>query len=500
MTFLCLALTASAVRAKTGYRVVRLSDGTELHVTRSSSPIRRLAAPKRTWDADKTYRVPVVLMSFSDCDFLQENPKEFYDRLFNEKGFNLGKGPGCVADYFRDQSNGLFNLQFDVVGPVKIAAKQKTSSKERYGQSDFKEAVRQTDDMLDYTNYDWNGDQIVDIVVVVYAGYGGNEASAESAQGCIWPNTSSFSKLLTLDGMKVYDYSASSELWTNNASCGIGTICHEFSHSLGLPDLYPTGSDEYSVLDEWDLMDGGNFNDDGWCPPNYSIHEREYLGWQSPVELSEPVSVTNLSALGSGGEAYKVVNSAHALEYYLLENRQWDGWDMMLPGHGLLITHVDFDSGLWADNRVNTTSTHHRLEYFHADNLDFTDYDEMIGSGIPYGGDGRNRRLQFTAYPYTDAEGVVHDALTDQTLPAATLFQANANGVKLMGKAVTAIQEENGLISFWFSNVSDGIAEVSEGARQSACYDLSGRRVLNPRPGSVYIVRYEDGSVRKIKL
>ena len=72
------------------------------------------------FDAQKTYRVPVVLFSFSDLDFSMDHPVAYYNRLFNEPGFNEGMGKGCVADYFRDQSAGRLNLQFDIYGPVKI--------------------------------------------------------------------------------------------------------------------------------------------------------------------------------------------------------------------------------------------------------------------------------------------------------------------------------------------------------------------------------------------
>ena len=406
-------------------------------------------------------------MSFVDCDFSCENPHQLYDRMFNESGYNLGMGPGCVADYFRDQSRGQFNMVFDVVGPIKLTYRQKSKSDTSFGVSQITDAIKTADEQLNYADYDWDGDGKAETVIIVYAGYGGNEDDAV-ADGCIWPNTDYL--YFSLDGVRIGGYSASPELWTENTSCGIGTICHEFCHVLGLPDLYPTSGDEFSVVDEWDLMDGGNYANDGWCPPNLSIHEREYLGWSHPEDLSEAATITDMPSFDKSGKAYRIVNETNPDEYYLLENRQWEGWDLMLPNHGLLITHVDFNASVWQGNYVNSSPTHHRLEYFHADNCDYNWYENKLGDNYPYGSDGRNLRLQYTSYPYVDAEMVTHDALTDTSVPAATIFNSGADGKLLMGKPITGIREKDGLISFLFKapNViagdvnGDGVVNVKD--------------------------------------
>ena len=443
---MCLCLTANAARQKTRHG----SDSTTVHTTRSAAVRRSLPKPRLSWDSQKTYRVPVILMSFADCDFSEEHDQAFYNDLFNKPGFNLGAGPGCVADYFRDQSRGQFNVVFDVVGPIQLTSNQKNGSSYNYGLSQFRESVKMADEQLNYPDYDWDGDGRVESVIIVYAGYGGNE-DVKTAEGCIWPNTDNL--YLTLDGVAVGGYSASPELWTEDTSCGIGTICHEYCHVLGLPDLYPTSGSEFSVVDEWDLMDGGNYADNGWCPPNLSIQERSYLGWQEPEDLTEAKTIMDMPSFDSSGKCYRIVNDAYPSEYYLIENRQWDGWDFMLPNHGLLITHVDFNENSWKGNYVNSTRSHHRYEYFHADNFDFNHYEALYpDNATTRGSDGRNLRLQYTSYPYVDAEGVSHDALTDTSVPAAMIFNPRADGVLLMGKAVTDIQEKDGLISFFFDN------------------------------------------------
>ena len=472
-----------------------MSNGAVVHTTRSATVRRSLSEPYTSWDPQKIYRVPVILMSFADCDFSAEHDQAFYNDLFNKSGFNLGLGPGCVADYFRDQSLGQFNVRFDVVGPIKLTSNQKSKNSNNFGTSQLREAIIQADDQFNYADYDWDGGKRVEAVIIVYAGYGGNE-DVDAADGCIWPNTDNL--YFSLDGVGIGGYSASPELWTENTSCGIGTICHEFCHILGLPDLYPTSGSEFSVVDEWDLMDGGNYADNGWCPPNLSIHEREFLGWQTPEDLTDVKTITDMPSYESSGKAYRIVNDAHPDEYYLLENRQWEGWDFMLPNHGLLITHVDFDENMWRGNYVNSTKSHHRLEYFHADNLDFNYYEELYGGDTAQrGSDGRNLRLKNTTYPYVDAEGISHDSLTDTSVPAAIIFNPRADGVKLMGKSVTDIREEGGHISFHFTDTSTGIATISTDIRPVAYYDLWGSKLPVPPVKGLYIIRYNDGSTKK---
>ena len=476
-----------------GYKFHRMRDGTVLTFERHQAMRRTGSAPTKPWDADRVYRVPVVLFSFDDCDFSNDDPKQFYDCIFNEPGFNLGVGPGCIADYFRDQSNGLFNVHFDIFGPVKLSSKQKAGSGYNQGTTQFYEALRAADAQVNFADYDWYGENNVPTVIFIYAGYGGNE-TADVAKGCIWPNTGSLG--YHLDGVRISYYSASAELWSNDVSCGIGTICHDFA----LPDLYPTGGKSaYSVLDEWDLMDGGCYAGDGWCPVNLSIHERELLNWQFPVDLTTSTDIVDMPNFDESGIAYRIVNEAYPSEYYLLENRQQTGWDRMLPGHGLLISHVDYDKSIWRNNDVNRVDIDPKylcFDYFHADNHDYVYYENIYGRNDAYDDEGRNFRLRYTAYPYTDEEGVVHDALTDTTTPAATLFHARADGSLFMGKPITQIQETDGLISFHFSNTPDAIVPVCSDAEPVAIYDLQGHLVKTPSSG-IYIVKYADGTTKK---
>ena len=130
----------------------RMRNGQELTFLRHQALQPVSPSPDAAWDANKIYRIPVVLFSFADCDFSWDDPHAYYDRMFNERGYNLGVGPGCVADYFLAQSGGLFHVQFDVIGPVKLSSKQKSSgTAENRGYSQITEALRAVDPEVDYS-------------------------------------------------------------------------------------------------------------------------------------------------------------------------------------------------------------------------------------------------------------------------------------------------------------------------------------------------------------
>ena len=426
--------------------------------TLRAKDVRRLPTPRTSWDASKTYKQLVILVSFKDCDFSREDPLGDYDKIFNQPGYNEGLGAGCVADYYRDQSGGRFNMSCDVFGPFKVDTlaqpyDKPTSSTKNYGRAAMERATRmmiEANPSHDFKQYDWNGDGKIEQVIYVFAGYGGNQSS-EKAYGYVWPNTSSFSTITTPDGMKISSYTVSAELWTNNRSCGIGTICHEYSHGLGLPDIYPTNDTAYSTCDEWDLMDGGNFVNLGWCPPNYSPYEKLLLGWLNPIELTERTTVTDLQSVSEGGAVYRISHTAN--EYLLLENRQWTGWDAGLPGKGLTIWHINHSDSKRSSNTVNNTPSALGCQLVHADNLDYTAWAALTTPGKHQNKPYMNSMMLSTSpYPWsTDSTTFVNDALTDTSVPATLMINANANGQKLLSKPITHIKvSDDGLVSFDF--------------------------------------------------
>ena len=478
----------------------------------------RLPAISNKWDADRTYHQLVILVSFRDTDFSLDHPMEYYDRLFNEPGFNEEKrnASGCVADYFRAQSYGLFNLKFDVYGPIKVDTlaqpyNNPTEKTKNFGGAIFHRATLQLLDSLaagvydndgwdgDFDKYDWNNNGSINQVIYVYAGVPGN-ISDERSYGHIWPNTSTFTSVQTPGGKRISNYSCSGERWPTNSilRCGLGTIAHEFSHCLGLPDIYPTKDEVgYSVCDEWDLMDGGNFTNYGFCPPNYTALEKYLLGWLEFTDLDAPATVTDMKPSAEGGDVYRIKHSDS--EWYLLENRQQRDWDLGAPGKGLVIYHVTYDGSVWRNNSVNNDRDKRRFYLVPADNKDYDTWRAEIGVNNPYATSPRlnNRHLSTSPYPYVSGGEVLNNQLTDISVPAAVMFYPDG---ALLGKPITNItMTDDGLVSFDFMGGATAIAAVrtKADAMVAGIYDLSGRRVQTMQAGQLYLVRQQDGTIRK---
>jgi M6 family metalloprotease-like protein len=471
-----------------------LPTGLPQHSYANSSPLlssRRLPAINDQWDATRVYKQAVILIEFDeltddtsdDTKFTTENPAEYYDRLFNEPGFSERHSKGCVADYYREQSGGLLNLSFDVYGPITVHQKaqpydEPDARTRNYGRESFVEATKKVIDAtpdINWKQYDWNGDGYVNQIIYVYACYSGN--TGQTSYGYIWPNTSTFSAITAPDGTKIRDYSSSGERWPTSSVilCGLGTICHEFTHSLGLPDLYRTDISDNVILDMWDLMDGGNYTNYGFCPPNYTPMEKILLGWKEPEELTEPTTVQGLEY----GKVYKISNTEN--DYYLLENRVQQGWDEGAPGKGLCVYHVLWDEEKWRKNTVNNGDVH-AYTLVHADGLDYYQWIKLLG-GIKYAKNGMMNclALSTTPFPYLPPED---DAVTSFEL--------------VEDKPVTNIQlDSDGKISFDFKGGATGIRSVNTLLSPYTYYDLQGCGVENPVRGQLYIVRRADGSMCK---
>ncbi len=448
---------------------------------------RRAARAKRKvtgWGAEQNpisgeMKGLVILVNYTDVKMKHTN-SDFND-FFNKKGYTQDGFGGSVSEYFHDVSYGKFQINFDVVGPYQLS---KTMS--YYGSNDsydndkhpaemVAEAVALADEDVNFKDYDWDGDGEVEQVFVVYAGYGEAASDYEEA---IWPHEWELSSAaragdgpgaITLDGVTIDTYACSCELNGNSGEelDGIGTACHEFSHCLCLPDTYDTAGKNFG-MDCWDLMDYGMYNgpnDNGRCPISYTSYERMYCGWLTPVELTDPTVVTSMPAITDEPVAYMIRNSGNSNEYYMLENRQKKGWDKYIYGHGMIVTHVDFDNKAWADNTVNTVASHQRMTIIPADGV-LSNKTNADLAGDPWPGTSGNT------------------ALTDTSTPAATLYNRNADGVRKMGHPITKIQENNGLISFCFDGGTgiDGIAE-QDAESHTVVYDLLGRAVTRPSKG-----------------
>ena len=515
LTLLSLGLSAQDFKVVRG-NCMPVPENDDVATARAGQPLR-LPTPNTNWDSSRVYRQLVILSEFEGDEtyFKSETPRDDYDKMLNEKGYNERNGKGCMAEYFRDQSNGLFNVQFDVYGPYKIGQKAQpydnpNSNTRNYGREAMIEATNlflADHPEIDFSLYDWNNNGFINQVIYVYAGLPGN-ISSDNCYGHIWPNTSSFTTITTHDNKKISNYTCSGEHWptTSKTSCGIGTICHEFTHSLGLPDIYPVGGEGFSVVDEWDLMDGGNFTNYGWCPPEFTAMEKWLMGWLSFKDLTEPISISGLKPVAEGGDVYRIKHSDS--EWLLLENRQQKGWDAGAPGSGLVIYHVYYDVSVWSGNSVNSDINKRRFQLVNADNMDYDAWNAYMSNSdlSTYVNSGRmnSRYLSTSPYPWTN-ETTTNCELTDSSVPSATMYE-NIEGKLLLSKPITNISiDADGLVSFDFMGgntvgIRNLTPSLSEG--DGAVYDLQGRRlsesaISNHKP-QIRIIRQADGTFRKV--
>lgn len=326
----------------------------------------------------------VILVNFSDLSFKINSPKEAFTDLLNKEGYSDNGATGSARDYFRDASNKVFTPQFDVVGPFDLPNPMafygaNVSDTDKNPRQMIIDACTQADlNGVDFKQYDTDNDGYVDNIFVYYAGY--NEAEGGPVN-TIWPHRWSLASSNTkFDGKIIYDYACTSELRGSSGSnmCGIGTFCHEFGHVLGLADYYVTmGDSKHQTLSSWNIMDSGPYLNNGNTPPTYSAYDRFFLKWLVPIELKSPQQVT-LPPLLDSNKAYIITqNGNHNLnganpnptEFFTLENRQKTGWDAYLPGHGMLITLINFNQNTWDANWPNNDPNAMGVDIIEADGI-----------------------------------------------------------------------------------------------------------------------------------
>ena len=395
----------------------------------------------------------IILVQFTDSKFKSGHDLALYERIANDENYSGNNFRGSIKDYFKAQSHGQFELDFDVAGICQLQHPYAYYGKNNSQKEDVKPGEMVAEACLwahehgfDFSKYDWNGDGEVDQVFVLYAGHG--EASYKDAN-TVWPHmfylsASDYGKPLSLDGVTVDTYACSSELNGDGNLDGIGTFCHEFSHCMGFPDLYDTSYAGWFGMGDFDLMCSGSYNGDSKCPAGYSAYEKAECGWltlKDMTNIEQETSIVGVQPMSADGDAYIIKNKGHEDEYYILENRQKTGWDSYLPASGLMITHVDYDADIWDWNMPNTsgkyedangntkTNDHQRLTIFRA------------GKSTDEYGDASD------LYPYGS-----NNSLTKTSSPASTLYNTNSDGSKYMHVAITDIAiAADGTASFTLS-------------------------------------------------
>ena len=356
----------------------------------------------------------VILVNFSNKSMQSGHTNATFDELCNSLNCTVNAGYPSAGQYFADQSNGSYRPQFDVFGPVTLSrnvAYYGTDGSEEGDDQHATDAVvegcRLANEQfsINWSNYDSDNDGYVDFVYVIFAGQG--QADGGSSE-TIWPHNWSVESArqsgyctytatqCKVGGKKLDNYAISGEL-SGSALGGIGTLCHEFGHVMGLPDLYDTQyGDNYNnclTPNDWNIMDGGSYNADGHCPPNYDPWQKDFFGWHTPINLGSEGQNVTLYANGTENyQAYQITTSGSYMSpttsgvRYYIENRQAVGWDAPLTGHGMLIWKVNFNSSKWENNEPNNTSGN---PY----------YTVVSASGTKIGWDGDNDNCPKNTFP-----------------------------------------------------------------------------------------------------
>ena len=434
----------------------------------------------------------VVLVDFKNKKFADGHDLEYYKQIINGKDFSdpTEGYVGSVRDYFLAQSNGQFELDFDVVGPVTMSQNYRYYGQDGNYQKDenvykmIQEACDGIKDQVNLADYDWDGDGEADQVFFLYAGLG--QASGGSAS-TIWPHESQLRYwpcgVLKYSTGKVNTYACANELQpttqgsSNYISAGIGTICHEFSHCLGFADMYDTAGQNGYGMTVFDVMDQGSYNGNGFVPCNYTAFERIYAGWVEPIELLDPATVKDMKSVSDYGRPFIMYNFKNTNEYFLMENRQNTGWDKELYGcNGLLIVHVNYVPSRWTNNSVN--SSKEKIQCCTVVNADGSrDMSDLYS-------------LQGDLYPYVVKGVTMNNAFTDESEPAAKLHNKNSDGTYYLGIPITDIKRSKGSISFnvcggddnnildnTFKEIVDGIngITVANKTADNRVYSIDGR-------------------------
>lgn len=336
--------------------------------------------------------IPVIMVEFADRKFQETSTIEKMMRYLNEAGYNdEANTVGSVRDYFLAQSNNMFNPTFNVVAKVTAAGNYAVYGANSSTKRDpnvnnlIKEAIDSAVVQgVDFTPMLVNGK--IPLVVVIFAGPGEHNSYETGQEDYLWAMFSTFSYKSDLGGPQFSSFFIGDEIFqsysvsqqggqyvytvTGNRFEGMGVLCHEFGHALGLPDFYNSNTGA-GVTDYWSVMDYGQYWLNGYRPIGYSAYERNFMGWLQINDLGSTPETLTIYPLGSSDntdkQAYRIVNPANEREYYILENRQPSTWYPSQLGSGLLIYHVNYLASAWSGNTPNNNASSPRYQVLPAD-------------------------------------------------------------------------------------------------------------------------------------
>lgn len=463
--------------------------------------VRRLPAPN-AGVATGEKNILVLLVQFADVKFSSKDPQAEYNEYMNGENYNGHHNVGSVREYFIENSMGAFQPKFDVVGPITLSQKYYESygdKSELGGTLGGAVALMEALDSVvkkkavDFSKYDNDKDGIVDFVYMFYAGLGSNDSGQDSA---LWPHAAEFSIFtkygifggLTNEGFRVGKslyvdkYACSNELdgqsyrinEKSTVLSGIGSFVHEFSHTLGLPDLYDT-RDVHDAVGSWDIMARGSYNcilnedrSSGCSPPYYSAFDRLSLGWMD-MENLPPNGAQSLEGIHRN-KAYMVTSPTNPNEFFILEYRARMRWDSALPNHGMLLWHIDYDEAVWEKNILNVTD-HQHVDIVEADGMEGVDSEK----GDPFPGSKKIKTFnEFFTWDGNDLE-ISLNAISESVDFASVDFYVND-----IEESSSSVESSSSKIASSSSEVQSSSSEASSSSVVSSSSESAALALATP--------------------
>ena len=365
-----------------------------------------LKSAQKAFPTSGSRKLVCILIGFTDKAFTKT--KADFENLFNQAGYTTDGATGSVYDYYKENSYNQLNLSVTVAGPYVAAHNMAYYGANNANGDDvnpgalISEALTLANPTVNYADFDNDNDGSVDGVYVIYAGYG-EEQTGVSANA-IWAHASAINSVV-LDGKTINSYSCSSELRGNSGTniTRIGVICHEFGHVMGAADYYDTDyavNGLYQGTGDWDIMGEGGWNNDGATPAHHNPYTKIYIyGWAAITPLISGANVTLNNAEQNSNSFYRL-NTTTSNEFFLIENRQKLSFDGYIPGHGMVIYHVDGNYISTNANEINIGS--HQGIYpvcANATGVPPTVYGEINSSGLPFPGTSNKTSFTDTTIP-----------------------------------------------------------------------------------------------------
>ena len=432
--------------------------------------------------------VLIVLVDFSD------NPAQTEAAYFDSMGY--ASDTLSLASFYYESSMG----QLDIVTvnyPSETGWNRAPETyayyvDDNYGWGDYpqnsqglvEDVCELVDPLVDFSDYDNDQDGYVDGVNVIYAGtFNGTPQSIWPHMWCL-PGSG-----VEFDGVNVYAFSVQDAYDNSPGDKSAATICHEFGHVMGLPDFYDYDYDSHGI-GAWGVMSYGLYNGGSWSPAHPSAWSKIELGFIDPVNVTSAATY-QLPPVETSGTVYRLWTQGQGgNQYFLVANRRPIGYDAALPGHGVLIWHVD-DNMSSNDNQWypgHTSSGHYRLALEQADGLwQLEKYTSSGDPGDPYPGSSGNPFFHHWSTPDSD------DYLFDHTSVYVGPIPETADTVEVyMDVSYTGVEDAagqtGGLLTLPGSNPAVGAVAIQLNLDSPArtvvqVLDLAGRVVATPQSG-----------------